>query len=360
MESIPTAQLRKPLQSNFELFRIFLMLMIIAHHYVVNSGVIETMRTETTISFNFIWAALYGWGGKTGIDCFLLITGYFMCKQEFSWRKFFKLILEIKFYKFLFFFLFAAFDYEPFTLKGCYKAVFNITIGMGKGFTSTYVCLYLLTPYINIMIKGCDKRIFGQLLLILLGIHTVLSTFILNGYLGILSWYVTVYLIGAYIRLYPKEWMNNKVKVVNYSLATTLITFASIIVLALVCMHHNKNISKMYILANPENHILAILPAILYFLLFRNLNIGTNKGINAIATTIFGVFLIHANSNAMRRFLWRDFFDNAGAYATSSFWLHSIVVVLVVFFVSMCIDFLRIWLLERPLFAWWDKHHHNF
>ena len=37
----------KERDTNLELFRIILMIAIIAHHYVVNSGVIEIMREES-------------------------------------------------------------------------------------------------------------------------------------------------------------------------------------------------------------------------------------------------------------------------------------------------------------------------
>ena len=76
------------------------MLMIIAHHYVVNSGITE-LYNFSQVSGNQMFLELLGWGGKTGINCFLLITGYFMCKQDFTWRKFLKLYLEVKFYTLL-------------------------------------------------------------------------------------------------------------------------------------------------------------------------------------------------------------------------------------------------------------------
>lgn len=46
-----------------------------------------------------MFSLLFGWGGKTGIDCFILITGYFMCQSQASVRKFLKLVLEIEFYR---------------------------------------------------------------------------------------------------------------------------------------------------------------------------------------------------------------------------------------------------------------------
>lgn len=49
--------------SSLELFRILLMLMIIAHHYVVNSGLTEVWSTNDETG-NSLFLALFGWGGK--------------------------------------------------------------------------------------------------------------------------------------------------------------------------------------------------------------------------------------------------------------------------------------------------------
>ena len=52
----------KQRESNIELFRIVLMLMIIAHHYVVNSGV-ERLYDYSNVSGNQVFLELWGWGG---------------------------------------------------------------------------------------------------------------------------------------------------------------------------------------------------------------------------------------------------------------------------------------------------------
>ena len=100
--------LPRPRNSNLELFRIIVMLLIVAHHYVVNSGLTPIMAENPT-SVKSIFLYLFGWAGKTGINCFVLITGYFMCKSEISLRKFLKLFGAYYFYKVLFFCVFARF-----------------------------------------------------------------------------------------------------------------------------------------------------------------------------------------------------------------------------------------------------------
>lgn len=57
--------------SSIELFRIITMLCIVAHHYVVNSGILQEITRENVMTFPSLFSLLFGWGGKTGIkwDC---------------------------------------------------------------------------------------------------------------------------------------------------------------------------------------------------------------------------------------------------------------------------------------------------
>ena len=64
----------KPRNSNLELFRIISMLFIVAHHYVVNSGMMDVM-SESPFSSNSLFFYIIGAWGKTGINCFVMISG---------------------------------------------------------------------------------------------------------------------------------------------------------------------------------------------------------------------------------------------------------------------------------------------
>ena len=97
-------------ESGLELFRILTMLQIIAHHYVVNSGLMAVIFADP-LNTKSIFLLLFGALGKTGINCFLLITGYFMCKSEITMKKFLKLIIQVEFYKILFFAIFTISGY---------------------------------------------------------------------------------------------------------------------------------------------------------------------------------------------------------------------------------------------------------
>lgn len=102
------------------------MLMIIAHHYVVNSGLTELWGARN-VTTNMIFLEIFGWGGKCGINCFILITGYFMCKQEPSWEKFFKLVFQIEFYSIGIYLIFSVTNIEAFSIVGLAKAILVIS-----------------------------------------------------------------------------------------------------------------------------------------------------------------------------------------------------------------------------------------
>ena len=88
---------KKERSSNLELYRIVVMLLIVMHHYVVNSGLTDVMEQNPT-SVGSIYLYLIGVWGKTCINCFVLITGYFMCQSRITLHKFLKLLLQIEFY----------------------------------------------------------------------------------------------------------------------------------------------------------------------------------------------------------------------------------------------------------------------
>lgn len=75
------------------------MLMIVAHHYVVNSGLLDCIDAQDCLHFKDYFLLLFGWDRKIRINCFVLITGYFMRTSNITKKKFCKLLGEIYFYK---------------------------------------------------------------------------------------------------------------------------------------------------------------------------------------------------------------------------------------------------------------------
>ena len=213
--------------SNLELFRILLMLMIIAHHYVVNSGLTEVWSANDETG-NSLFLALFGWGGKTGINCFILITGYFMCQKNFSWQKLCKLLFEVQFYATTIYLIFLI-GGRPFSWGELKDMVLWIPLGVGHGFVGSFIVLYLLIPFVNQLVKAMTKCEFQYLLVLLIGVYSVVGTFVPFGFYEYIGWYVTVYLVGAYIRLYGIPLIRSRLREVLFMLVSLLAVSLSIL-----------------------------------------------------------------------------------------------------------------------------------
>ncbi len=179
------------------------MFMIVAHHYVVNSELFGLLVSSTNqITFNSIFLYLFGMWGKTGINCFVLITGYFMCESSITVRKFLKLILEIEFYKIAIYLIFVLIKIEEFSMQGLGLALIPVRV-IENDFVSCYLVFFLCIPFLNVLIRNLDKS--GHLKLLLLGlvIYTLFGSVPkLHVTMNYVSWFCIIYIIGSYIRIY--------------------------------------------------------------------------------------------------------------------------------------------------------------
>ena len=73
---------KKQRNSNLELLRIFAMMAIIAHHFVVNSTV-DKQYDYLNPTLNHYFLEIWGMWGKTAINSFILISGYFLLLKFF-------------------------------------------------------------------------------------------------------------------------------------------------------------------------------------------------------------------------------------------------------------------------------------
>lgn len=331
--------------SNIELLRILMMLVIIAHHYIVNSEIAPLVLGSQIVggqmySINKMFALCFGFGGKMAINVFLLITGYFMCRKEFGWQKVINLLCLMVFYRWIIYAVFIFTGYEKFSLLEFAKTILFVPLDFGRGFSSSFLGLYLLIPFLNKAVQNFEKKDFQYLILTLLFLFTVLSSFFLNSAFEYIGWYAAVYFIGAYLRLYPLESLEKTKNCLVLSVAGLFLCYASIIFISFAGAKLNKNL-PVYWFVNDSNKILAIFTAAALFCLFKNLKIGHIKIVNTLAASTFGILLIHASSDTMRNWLWNDVFHSAESYSNKLFPLYAFGAVFAVYLACFAIDFIR-------------------
>lgn len=327
--------------SNIELLRIIMMIAIVAHHYVVNSGITE-LYDFSNITGNMIFLQIFGFAGKAMINGFLLISGYFMVKHKTSLKKILRLYLQIKFYVFVIYFLMVLIGVESFSLVSLGKTVFSMIRGVNVGFTATFFLLYILIPFINKFIENINKKQFAILLFILFSFYTVIPTFfVFNDTFNEISWYISMYLVGGYIRLYYDNIELSVKKSLVIILANLVLIVASILVLDTI------GHSPYHMVIN-ANKLFAVTLAVSLFMVFKNINLGYSKWINKLSSVTFGVLLIHANSDAMREFLWVRVLNVSSFYSSQYLFIHAVLSVVAIYIICSLIELFRIKFIEKP------------
>ena len=349
---------KKQRSSNLELYRIICMLMIVAHHYVVNSGLFDEggpLVTEPT-SVNSLYLVLFGAWGKVGINCFLMITGYFMCTSTITFRKFLKLMLQIYLYKLLIFLILLVAGYENLSLLRIFYLIMPVRTFAVGDFVSCFIAFWLTIPFLNRLIHHLSEREHVILIILSLVLFTLLGSLpTFSVPVNYISWFGIIYFIASYYRLYPHPIFERRKFWGVMTLFVLFFSLVSVFVFHIFCGY--KGLGYSYYFVRDSNKIFAVAFAVCSFLWFKNMNIQYSKVINAFGAGTFGVLLIHANSNAMRTWLWKDTIDCVGHYDMSlySLLLYSTGVVLVIFVVCNLIDQLRIATLEKYFFKWYDR-----
>ncbi len=339
--------------SNIELYRIIVMLLIIAHHFVVNSQIINP-TFEHFWSWRSVFLQLFGAWGKIGINCFVIISGYFMCTSRVTVKKFVKLLGEVMFYRITIQSIFWIAGYSEFSLKAFIKLLFPV-MSVEKGFTDAYLVFYLCIPFLNILLKNLCEKMHILLLLFCSFTYVFFGTIkIFPLEMNYVSWFIVLYFFGAYIRMYPKPFFENK-NLWGW-ISTVFVTLCAVSVVLGSWIHTKIPYLLTYYFVTDSNTILALMTGISTFLFFKNIKLRYNKWINMIAATAFGILNIHANCDDMRSWLWEDVLQTVNMY--NSCWLPLLAVasVIAVFIVCSIIDLVRIQYIEKPFFRLWDVY----
>lgn len=181
--------------SNIELLRIVSMMLIILFHFSVHGpwpadGVLATDVAVGVLAF----------GGKLGVNCFVLITGYFMTRSSVRMASVARVVLETWFYSWGLLILFAVAQPELVTQARLEKAVLPLVSGE-YWFITNFVALMVVSPFLNLLFDRLSRR--GKSRLAAIGFVTIsvlptLTTF--NPLGSDLLWFFYLYLMGGWIR----------------------------------------------------------------------------------------------------------------------------------------------------------------
>ncbi len=371
--------------SNIELLRIVSMMLIILFHFSVHGpwpadGVLATDVAVGALAF----------GGKLGVNCFVLITGYFMTRSSVRVASVARVVLETWFYSWGLLILFAVAQPELVTQARLEKAVLPLVSGE-YWFITNFVALMVVSPFLNLLFDRLSRR--GKSRLAAIGFVTIsvlptLTTF--NPLGSDLLWFFYLYLMGGWIRELIEgaeggdalasalardggtaadrdaaraktagasgalAWLDParltlRVGGGPMAVAGVLVSWAAIA--AICCAEAWFGFDRVNAQYPVWQYMIPTFLASAGMLVaFARLAMAPSRTVNNLAKCALGVYLIHDNP-FVRAWLWPHF---AAVYALGPAAIigASLLAAVGVYAFGAAVESLRIALLEKPLFRW--------
>ena len=324
--------------SNLELLRIISMAMIIGLHYF-NSSMGGALGQVKPSHFNFYFAYLLESMFIVGVNCFVLITGYFMIeKKSVGMNRIVEILIIMLFYSIVFYLLALSMGLIQLNVKEIFKTIMPFFYENRRWFIKTYLILYILSPFLNVAINNLDQKNYKILLIILLVLFSVWPSFFPGapsndyGY-GIIT-FVILYAIGGWLRKYYNADRNKSFYLAGFFISA-LLTFASSLV-----TYSMFGVSRAW----GYNYIFNMTGGICLFLFFSKLKIDS-RAVNYIAQFSLGVFFIHSDFS-IRALIYNVILQCKDFYYSPSLILHAFGSILVLYAISVPIDIGRAFLFE--------------
>lgn len=273
-----------------DILRILSMFMILILHLLGKSGMLvkENNNQAYYLIYNLMEAL-----SIVAVNCYVLISGYFLIKSEFKWKKVCTLWKETLFYS-IFVFIATTIVTKEFSLVLLIKSCFPI-LTREYWFINTYLLMYILSPFINKLIYALKKDELKKLIIILIIAFSIWSilpkhyVFDSTGGYGIV-WFVCLYIISAYIRLYLEN-MELKASICELAYLATAVLITVIMV---ILDNIGKGTLKEKFLE--YNNFLVLIESLSLFMVFRNLKVERKsfiKIIEFVSPLTLAVYLIH-------------------------------------------------------------------
>lgn len=330
--------------SNLELLRILCMLLIIGDHLTGQSGIAD----YTTLLSSFAFC-LIGCGSRIACSVFVLIGGWFLCEQPYKTRRPLSLWLSLWLYT------------VPVTLL-CKLAGLDVSWGALRWaafpastrqlwFISDYLLLLLCVPLLNRLLRGLSRPAHRGLLAVLAVPLIVYPTlFGENGAVSDTAWmFLYEYLLIAYLRRWPDNrlahLLQHRAAALGLGLGLPLLNTILRAVLETSGLTDGKAFQYMAYYRTALGALPNLLAALALFYLFKGLDLGCVRWVNAMAGTTLGVYILHQVS-AFRGFLWNGLLQAEAHHGSVGY---TLLAILAVFLGCAAVDALRTALVMRPL-----------
>lgn len=336
--------------SGLDLLRIVSMWMIITLHFLGHGGALAEMQ-----QFSFEYFAGWSLAGVcfSAVNCFILISGFFLVESRFSIKHLWTFVATVHFYSVTIYTAMWTAGLLQFTPAGFGFSLFPLLTSQ-YWFATQYFILYALTPLLNIAIKSMTKQQMRAGIITLLLVFSIwpdMKAFQYGSFQGRgfdVTWFGCLYFIGAYFRLFYHEYDFGKMRtklLLLFLLATAALPSTKFIAALAANLTGISLLNKAGSIFYLYHSVPTTISSVTLFLLFSTIKLRPPwliKATTISAPLVFAVYLIHDNPN-FRSFLWERI-DAASHVGTPMFFLWSFTTIAFIFFTCLLIEFFRSWL----------------
>lgn len=338
-----------------DLLRIVAMLMIVTLHFL-GKGHVLSAYPESSLPYNISWVIESIC--LVAVNCYVLISGYFLISSRFRLKKFIALAFQVVFYSLGIYLILTFLGKIQPTPLDTVRVILPTLSGV-YWFVSAYMAMYLLSPFLNKLILGLEKKEHLSLVLLLIAIFSAWPTFfvfaspsvydqisISHGYS--LTWFIVLYFIAAYLGRYYKPDYKVIRHLQRYAIVATIVAVSFIATRYLGSKLSSSHLSTFSSCLHAYNSLAILASSLALFMVFLNFNIKNriiNKLIMVMAPLTFGVYLIHMGPH-VDTLLWS--FVNPVAHAGNAwFILFGASVVVTIYLICSAIDYARALVFKR-------------
>lgn len=352
MQEKGTEQLHSPKRermANLELLRLVSMLLVVVLHFLGKGGGLRALTEEQLGAAGYL-----AWDMEAlaivAVNVYMLMTGYFLIESSFKVKRLLQLLLQVWFYSIGIGLIAAAFGYLPeggFGIHYLLMLIFPISMNH-YWFMTAYVFMYVFTPLISAGIRRLNKKQLQLMIAILVLCFSVVKSLApgrleadMQGYDCI--WYLCVFVIAAYIRLYGIPFFKNKGRSLFAYLLSAACIVAVTMALRLVYLQ-TGSLGTMLTVCYNYNHILVLAASVAFFYLFYHIRLKEgvlSRFVCRIAPYTLGVYLWHEHI-ALRyewpQWIYRLVGESDGALQLL---LQTLLAAMAVFAIGILLDILR-------------------
>ena len=324
-----------------DILRIIAMLMVVLLHTLVFTGGLCSNIYSTQYLVSWCLNSL----SYVAVNWFILISGYFMVDKDFTDKKIFLLWIQIICYTVIGYVLLILIGIADFSVYDLLKCIFPL-LSRAYGFLSSYICMLLISPYLNIVIKKLNSKELLKVTGILIILLSILPTFFfwtgwkepINGTGTV--WYICLYFVAScYKRCHIPN--INKYWYLFVYLFLSMFNVSTLYIIRFISniLELSTDYAEHFFQYISTTVFIASVSLFLFFM-----NVGLKEGnlscfINKISGLTLGVYLWHMRP--VLKNLYQSLFHTELLAQQKYYFIYCLFIVIAVFIIGIAAEYLR-------------------